>query len=50
MTMVTDYIYGKDNGTNDGGYWRLNRIFPTPGGLLKFLQVMIFMLMQIYIL
>ncbi|MEC7645997.1 MAG: hypothetical protein VX689_00770, partial [Bacteroidota bacterium] len=22
MTMVTDYIYGKDNGTNDGGYWR----------------------------
>ena len=32
MTMVTDYIYGKDNGTNDGGYWRLNRIAPTPGG------------------
>ena len=33
MTMVTDYIYGKDNGTNDGGYWRLNRVSPTPGGL-----------------
>jgi hypothetical protein len=32
MTMVTDYIYGKDNGTNDGGYWRLNRIAPNPGG------------------
>ena len=33
MTMVTDYIYGKDNGTDDGGYWRLNRVNPTPGGL-----------------
>jgi hypothetical protein len=32
MTMVTDYIYGKDNGTNDGGYWRLNRVAPNPGG------------------
>ena len=32
MSMVTDYIYGKDNGTNDGGYWRLNRVFPNPGG------------------
>ena len=32
MTMVTNYIYGKDNGTNDGGSWRLNRISPDPGG------------------
>ena len=32
QTMVTDHIYGKDNGTNDGGYWRLNRIAPIPGG------------------
>ena len=32
MTMVTDYVYGKDNGTNDGGYWRLNRVAPMPGG------------------
>ena len=32
MTMVTNSIYGKDNGTNDGGSWRLNRISPTPGG------------------
>ena len=32
MTMVTDYIYGKDNGTADGGYWRLNRVSPNPGG------------------
>ncbi len=32
MTMVTDYQYGKDNGTNDGGYWRLNRVAPIPGG------------------
>ena len=32
-TIVTDYVYGKDNGTNDGGYWRLNRIAPYPGGL-----------------
>ena len=32
MTMVTDYVYGKDNGTNDGGYWRLNRVAPIPGG------------------
>ena len=32
MTMVTDYVYGKDNGTNDGGYWRLNRVAPFPGG------------------
>ena len=31
MTMVTNYIYGKDNGTNDG-FWRLNRVSPTPGG------------------
>ena len=31
MTMVTDYIYGKDNGTADGGYWRLNRVSPNPG-------------------
>ena len=32
MTMVTDDIYGKDNGTADGGYWRLNRVRPLPGG------------------
>lgn len=32
MTMVTDFQYGKDNGTNDGGYWRLNRLAPMPGG------------------
>ena len=32
MTMVTNYIYGKDNGTNDGGSWGLNRVSPTPGG------------------
>ena len=31
MTMVTNYIYGKDNGTNDG-FWRLNRVFPDAGG------------------
>ena len=32
-TTVTDYVYGKDNGTNDGGYWRLNRAYPYAGGL-----------------
>ena len=32
-TIVTDYVYGKDNGTDDGGYWRLNRVAPNPGGL-----------------
>lgn len=31
MTIVTDYIYGKDYNTPEG-YWRLNRAFPTPGG------------------
>ncbi|MDC0249764.1 hypothetical protein OAK24_02695, partial [Flavobacteriales bacterium] len=25
MTMVTDHMYGKDNGTADGGYWRISR-------------------------
>ena len=30
MTLVTDHIYGKDNGTPNG-YWRLNRVSP-PGG------------------
>ena len=32
MTTVTDYVYGKDNGTTSG-YWRLNRVSPIPGGL-----------------
>ena len=32
MTMVTDFTYAKDNGTADGGYWRLNRVSPNPGG------------------
>jgi hypothetical protein len=32
-SIVTDYVYGKDNGTDDGGYWRLNRVAPNPGGL-----------------
>jgi len=32
MTNVTEFEYGKDNGTNDGGTWRLNRISPIPGG------------------
>jgi len=31
-TEATTHIYGKDSGTDDGGYWRLNRIAPTPGG------------------
>ena len=32
-SIVTNYVYGKDNGTDDGGYWRLNRVAPNPGGL-----------------
>ena len=31
-TVVTEFVYGKDNGSNDGGAWRLNRILPNPGG------------------
>jgi hypothetical protein len=31
MTMVTDYVYGKDFNVAEGS-WRLNRVFPLAGG------------------